>query len=194
MNNKSAPKKELLDELITKSIYGDEKAQRELFQKYRDMFYKLAYKSLGPAYDIDEVVHEIFIQVFKGLASFKGHSAFETWAYRIGINVCFSKLRFKFKKRKLDVISGVENFENIASQGQENPYEALESRELEAKIFEALDKLDQKKRTIVVLHDMEGKTLDQIARMVKKPVGTVKSRLFHGRNEMKKYLGRYLKD
>jgi RNA polymerase sigma-70 factor (ECF subfamily) len=164
-----------------------------LFQKYREIFFNLAYKSLGPGFDIDEVVHEIFIQVFKGLASFKGKSSFDTWVYRIGLNVCLSNLRKKFKKRKLDIVPGYNEIENIPSDSIKGPSEELEKKELETKIFESLEKIDNKKRMIIVMHDMEGKTLEEIAKIMKKPIGTIKSRLFHGRNEMKKYLQKYLK-
>jgi RNA polymerase sigma-70 factor (ECF subfamily) len=66
-------------------------------------------------------------------------------------------------------------------------------RELENKVFGALSRLDEKKRVVIILHDMEKKPLEDIAEIVKTPVGTVKSRLFHGRNEMKKMLSSYLK-
>ncbi|MFH0920120.1 MAG: RNA polymerase sigma factor, partial [Fibrobacterota bacterium] len=152
------------------------------------------YKSLGPGFDIDEVVHEIFIQLFRGLASFQNKSSFDTWAYRIGINVCVSRLRKKLKKRQLFTVSETTLTEgNTPFSTKENPQNVMEQRELESKVYEALDRLDDKKRMVIVLHDMEDKTLEDLAKIMKKPVGTVKSRLFHGRNEMKKMLEKYMR-
>ena len=182
-----------LDQIIEECLKGNPNAQRSLFNRYKKLFFGLAYKSLGPKFDIEEVVHEIFIQLFRGLASFKHRSSFDTWAYRIGINVCVSWLRKKFKKRKLDIVPETEITDSKVIQKPETPVEALESLEVEDKIYEALDLLDDKKRVVVVLHDMQDKTLEEIAEIVQKPVGTVKSRLFHGRNEMKGFLEKYLK-
>ena len=183
-----------LDELVRQCLQGEPAAQRLLFNRYKRIFFNLAYKSLGPGFDIDEVVHEIFIQLFRGLPSFQSMSSFDTWAYRIGINVCVSRLRKKLKKRQLITVSDTTLTEGITPQSvKENPQTVLEQRELEGKIYEALDRLDDKKRLVLVLHDMEDKTLEEIAKILKKPVGTVKSRLFHGRNDMKKMLDKYMR-
>jgi RNA polymerase sigma-70 factor, ECF subfamily len=184
----------VLDDIIQQCLRNDPNAQRLLFNKYKRIFFNLAYKSLGPGFDIDEVVHEIFIQLFRGLASFENKSTFDTWAYRIGINVCVSRLRKKLKKRQLTLVSDTTLTEgNTPFSIKENPHAVMEQRELESKIYEALDRLDEKKRMVLVLHDMEEKPLDEIAKILKKPVGTVKSRLFHGRVEMKKMLDKYIR-
>lgn len=182
-----------LNQIIERSLEGNANAQRLLFNRYKKLFYSLAYKSLGPKYDIEEVVHEIFIQLFRGLSSFQHKSSFDTWAYRIGINVCVSWLRKKFKKRQLDLVPQNEITDSRIIERPETPIEVMENMEVEHKIYEALDHLDEKKRMVVVLFDMEEKTLEEIAEIVQAPVGTVKSRLFHGRNEMKVYLEKYLK-
>jgi len=189
----SGPEAQPLEKIIEECLKGDQNAQRLLFARYKKIFYGLAYKSLGPQFDIEEVVHEIFIQLFRGLASFQHKSSFDTWAYRIGINVCVSWLRKKFKKRKLDLVPETDITDSKVIVKPETPVDVLENLEMESKIYEALDRLDDKKRVVIVLHDMEDKTLEEIAEIVQRPVGTVKSRLFHGRNEMKGFLEKYLK-
>jgi len=178
--------------LIDKCISGDSEAQRQLFNKYKKLFFGLAYKSLGPEYDIQEVVHEIFIQVFKGLPGFKARSSFDTWVYRVGTNVCMATLRKKYQKRQLTIIHEDEVGKSKLLRTPETPVDTIEHNELEEKIYEALNKLDDKKRMVVVLCDMEEKTLEEVAEIIQRPIGTVKSRLFHGRNEMKEYLSPYL--
>jgi RNA polymerase sigma-70 factor, ECF subfamily len=183
-----------LERILEDCLKGNTAAQRLLFNKYKKLFYSLAYKSLGPKFDIEEVVHEIFIQMFRGLPSFQHKSRFDTWAYRIGINVCVSWLRKKFKKRRLDVIPETEITDSKILDKPDTPFDNLANLEIENKIYEALDQLDEKKRMVVVLHDMQDKTLEEIAEIIQKPVGTVKSRLFHGRNEMRFYLEKYLNE
>ncbi|OGS37625.1 MAG: hypothetical protein A2293_16500 [Elusimicrobia bacterium RIFOXYB2_FULL_49_7] len=178
-------------ELVNLCIAGHPKAQRELFNKYKKLFYSLAYKSLGTGFDLDEIVHEIFIQIFRSLPSFKGKSAFPTWIYRIALNVCLSRLRSKMRKRQLSLVQGLESVENRVSS-QENPATDLDRKEFETIVQEALHKLDDRKHLIIVLHDMEGKSIEEIALLMKKPTGTIKSRLFHGRKELKKRLQKYL--
>ena len=180
-------------ELILESIAGNDAAQRALFNRLKKLFYNLAYKSLGPLFDLDEVVHEIFIQTFRALPSFKGKSSLETWAYRIAMNVCLSRLRSKMKKRQLNLIHGLTGIEEKAASTADNPAEELEKKELNEKIFEALHRIDAKKHLIIVLHDMEGKSIEEISALMRKPSGTIKSRLFHGRKELRKYLQKYLR-
>jgi RNA polymerase sigma-70 factor (ECF subfamily) len=69
-----------------------------------------------------------------------------------------------------------------------NPSKLLEEKELNRSIYHALNKLSADKRMIVVLHEMEDKTLEEIAQIMKKPLGTIKSRLFHGRKALEKHL------
>jgi RNA polymerase sigma-70 factor (ECF subfamily) len=180
-------------ELVLGCLAGDTRAQRALFNRFKKLFYNLAYKSLGPMFDLDEVVHEIFIQTFKALPSFRGKSTLETWAYRIAMNVCLSRLRSKLKKRQLSLVRGLTDIEERAVSPAEGPFEELVRKELNEKIFEALHRIDAKKHMIIVLHDMEGKSIEQISALMRKPSGTIKSRLFHGRKELRKYLQKYLK-
>jgi RNA polymerase sigma-70 factor, ECF subfamily len=184
---------QLDEELVRESIAGNQGAQRAFFQRFKKLFYNLAYKSLGPMFDLDEVVHEIFIQVFRALPSFKGKAALDTWAYRIAMNVCLSRLRTKMKKRQLNLVHGLEGVEDRVPHPGGGPHDDLLQKELEGKIFDALTRIDARKHMIIVMHDMEGKSIEQIATLMRKPQGTIKSRLFHGRKELKKYLQKYIR-
>jgi RNA polymerase sigma-70 factor (ECF subfamily) len=74
-----------------------------------------------------------------------------------------------------------------------NPAEAIEKQELSRAIYEALDRLSVEKRMIVIMYEMDGLSLEEIAGVIKKPLGTVKSRLFHGRKALEKQLRGYMK-
>lgn len=181
-----------IEEIIERCRHDDRKAQRLLFNQYRELAYRLVYRFLGPRPDVDDVLQQIFIEIFQSLDSFQGRAAFDTWVYRIASNICMEKLRQQYKKRQLDMVSN-QDLEEIPDESENALTVRLEQDELRKKIYEALDKVEGEKRIIIVLHDMENKTLEEIAALVGRPVGTVKSRLFYGREEMKRHLAAYLK-
>ncbi|MBD3419459.1 MAG: sigma-70 family RNA polymerase sigma factor [Chitinivibrionales bacterium] len=182
-----------LDDLVQKCIKGDARAQQTLFSKYKDKVYSLAYKSLGPFFEIDDIVQQIFVNIFKSLPSFKGLSSFDTWIYRISAKICIDQLRKKYRKRQIQILHDSEMAEHNAVDSGDNPHEMLENQELNHQIFQALGQLSPQKRMVVTLYEMDGKTIEEIAIILKIPAGTVKSRLFHGRNELKQKLRKILK-
>jgi RNA polymerase sigma-70 factor (ECF subfamily) len=179
-------------DIVQKCIQGDRRSQQALFDDYRKRVYSLAWRMLGPRFEIDDVVQEIFVSLFESLPAFKGLSSLDTWVYRVGVKVCTDQLRRKYRKRQVPLIADggeAEERTGVIDAGFE---ERLEQRELRDGIFEALGRLTLEKRQVVVLFEMEGKSLEEVAQIVQTPVGTVKSRLFHGRNELKKHLRRRL--
>ncbi|HUI92489.1 MAG TPA: RNA polymerase sigma factor [Chitinivibrionales bacterium] len=178
--------------LLQQCLKNDRRAQRELFNCYKHKVHDLVYKSLGPKFDTDDVLQQVFIELFKSLAYFKGDSSLDTWVYRIGAKVCTTQLRKKYRKRQPQVVYDTEQMEAEADPSANGPSADLEQRELEASIYDALDKLDAEKRMTVVMYEMEGRSLEEIAEMSNIPLGTVKSRLFHGRKTLEKLLKRHV--
>jgi RNA polymerase sigma-70 factor, ECF subfamily len=174
--------------LIQKCIENNRMAQHELFHLYKQKAYELAYRSLGGNFDIDDVVQQVFIALFKSLHHFKGMSSFDTWVYRITIKVCTTQLRKKYRKRQPHILFDSTRIENDREESAIDPSKLLEQKEFNTFIYHALNKLSPDKRMIVVMHEMEDKTLEEIAQIMKKPLGTIKSRLFHGRKALEKYL------
>jgi RNA polymerase sigma-70 factor (ECF subfamily) len=174
--------------LIQRCTDNDRMAQHELFHLYKKKVHALVYKSLGGAFDGDDIVQQIFIAIFNGLRFFKGNSSFDTWVYRISVKICTTQLRKKYRKRQPHVVYDSSGVDAEDVSGLCNPAAAIEQKELERTVYRALDKLPSEKRMIVVLYEMEGKSLEEIAQIVKKPLGTVKSRLFHGRKALEKHL------
>jgi RNA polymerase sigma-70 factor (ECF subfamily) len=178
--------------LLQQCLKQDRKAQRQLFDFYKHKVHDLVFKSLGPRFDTDDVMQQVFIEVFKSLFYFKGDSSLDTWVYRICIKVCTTQLRKKFRKRQPQIV-----FDSLQTDGEADdrdcgPFYDLEQKELAMAIYDALDRLDPEKRLTVVLYEMEGKSLEEIAQIARVPVGTVKSRLFHGRKILENKLKRYL--
>jgi RNA polymerase sigma-70 factor, ECF subfamily len=166
-------------------------AQHELFHLYKQKAYDLAYRSLGGNFDIDDVVQQVFIALFNSLRHFKGMSSFDTWVYRITVKVCTTQLRKKYRKRQPQIVFDSTRIENDREDGKNNPSKLLEEKERNKSIYQALSKLSPDKRMIMVMHEMEDKTLEDIAQIMKKPLGTIKSSLFHGRKALEKHLRGY---
>lgn len=173
--------------LIDRASKGDQKAFSELFHEYREMVYRVVYKLLGNSEETNDAVQQTFIELYKSLPGYAGKSKFTTWLYRIAVNV---SIQF-FRKRRTQDKNQPFNPEIHAdtSNGSDHP---LEKKELRKQIEEALASLHIRKRTVVVLHDIENRTMEEISDIIGVPVGTIKSRLFYGREELKKKLEKVL--
>ncbi len=180
------------EELVKGCRAGDRNNQRLLFQKYRETVYCIISHNLGPQYDKDDVLQQIFINIYRSLNSFKGLSSLDTWVYRIAVKVCMDQLRKKYRKRQIVVINNPDILEHNSESKQATPAKDTEEKELSEQIFHALNKLSPEKRIVVTMFEMEGFSLEDIAHIIKKPLGTVKSRLFHGRKELASHLQTYM--
>jgi RNA polymerase sigma-70 factor (ECF subfamily) len=176
------------DELIRACVAGEHRARTALFHRYRDVIYRFAYRFVGPVADMDDLIHDIYVEVFRSLGRFKGEAKFTTWLYRIAANVCFSYLKRTRRRNYVFVPYEPLGGADSGASGVVDGEKAFARRHIRRRIGEALLRLPDKKRVVLVLHDIEGRTMDEVARIVKKPVGTVKSRLFHARSDMRRIL------
>jgi RNA polymerase sigma-70 factor, ECF subfamily len=179
---------EQISVILRECIDNNRSAQHEFFHLYRDRIYEIVYRILGANFDTDDVVQQIFIALFNSLKSFRGNSSLDTWVYRICLKICTTQLRKKYRKRQICLVFGDNNTDAADEHVWSNPASEIEQNEISRTVYEALDKLSMDKRMIVILYEMEGKTLEEISTIVEKPVGTVKSRLFHGRKALEKFL------
>jgi RNA polymerase sigma-70 factor (ECF subfamily) len=180
------------EELVAKCLAGDRKYQRKLFKKYRNSIYSLIFSILGQDSNIDDILQQVFIKVFRSLKNFKGLSSLKTWVYRITTKVCIDQLRKKYRKRQLHIISNTDYIDNHSDSSGTNPSKEQEQAELKKQIDNGLNKLSIDKRLVVTMFEMEGLSLQEISEIMNKPVGTIKSRLFHGRKELAGHLRKYL--
>lgn len=174
------------DLLIARCKAGDEQAFRELFRRYQGQVYNVVLRILGDHPDAEDVVQEVFIHVVRSLPRYAGRSQFSTWLYRVTVNICLQKIR----KRPLDTVSlevMVPDRMELSAK-TEGPERAAERHEIEEAVQAALLALPPTHRAAVVLHDIEGLTEEEIARVLKCPRGTVKSRLYHGRRRLRALL------
>ncbi len=180
------------EQLVDGCRAGDKHCQRLLFKKYRETVFFVISHTLGTNFDKDDILQQVFIKIFKSLTGFKGLSSLDTWIYRITTKVCIDQLRKKYRKRQLQVIRNPDVLENRRDTTLSNPYEEREQEELTKQIYSGLEKLSIEKRLVITMFEMEGFSLQEISKILKKPIGTIKSRLFHGRKELAGHLRNYL--
>lgn len=174
--------------LIEQSQQGDAEAFRCLYQRYQAKIRSTLYQLCG-ASQLDDLVQEVFLRVWKGLGNLKNYSYFSTWVYRITWNVAQDARRKMGKNRQreqtLPTDSDPPENWNL-SRVQDSPdllqlhYQDLVKRGLATLNFDH--------RTVLVLHDLEDLPQKLIADVLNVPTGTVKSRLYYARRAMREFL------
>ncbi|MFQ5882280.1 MAG: sigma-70 family RNA polymerase sigma factor [Candidatus Methylomirabilales bacterium] len=172
-------------QLVERSRAGDVAAFEELVRRHQGRAYAIAYRLLGNREDAQEVAQEAFARAYFRLAEFRATAQFRTWLYRILVNLATDLLR----KRKPEVPDGEAALYSLSTR--ENPGENLERQELRQSIQLAIQALPADLRTIILLREMEGLSYEEIARVIRRPVGTVMSRLFHARRRLQESLVPY---
>ena len=174
---------------------NEDAAYDELVRTYNASIFHVAYRMLGDTAEASDVVQEIFIKVFRNIGSFKGEAALKTWIFRIALSEILNRLRWWKSRHRSSTVSlddQPNGHEHYVPDSGPSPEEMLESKEREVAIQEALAKLSSEHRSIIVLRDIEGFSYTEIADVLGISLGTVKSRLARGREDLKKSLIRYL--
>lgn len=168
-------------ELIARAAKGDTVAFRALYQRHRNDVARLVYRMLNGSADVEDVVQEVFVQVFRSLKDFRGQSKFSTWVHRVAVNVVLMHRR---AQRSRPTYAEELPPEHTPDDHSVLPDEDAERR-ARVRVFAALlEKLAEKKRTVFILHEIEGISPQEIATIVGAPVLTVRTRLFYARREL----------
>jgi RNA polymerase sigma-70 factor (ECF subfamily) len=148
--------------------------------------YNTVFHVVGHAEDARDIVQEAFVQAFLKLESFRQHSAFYTWLYRITFNITVSQRR---RHRPTVSLDGVKEAANVEPLDDENsPIEVLEQRERCSQVREAIAQLDDEFRAVLVLREIDGCCYENIAEVLDLPIGTVRSRLHRARLQLREKL------
>lgn len=164
--------------VVDRAKAGEVSAFRELYaQHQRQVARQLAF--LVPRSDLEDVLQDVFIEVFRSIKRFEGKSAFTTWLYRVTVHVAM-KSRRKHTRSRLDIV------EDVPEQVDEGPKpdDVSLSAERQARVEALLEKLSPKKRTVLVMHDLQGVDAQVIAQVLDTNILTVRTRLFYARREL----------
>jgi RNA polymerase sigma-70 factor (ECF subfamily) len=172
--------------LIAATLAGDSAAFGRLVSAYQDRLFNSLLRVLGSSDDAADIVQDAFVQAFTKLNTFRGGSAFYTWLYRIAFNLAMSHARRGRKTASLDGMKSVAGEEPL--DGRPTVESGMVQQERAELVHAALAQLSMDYRQILVLREIDGCRYDEIAEILDLPVGTVRSRLFRARMEMRDLL------
>jgi RNA polymerase sigma-70 factor (ECF subfamily) len=158
-------------DLVSRFQSGDESAFVTLMQRHERRVYNLAYRMLGGPEDARDATQDAFLSCFRHLPTFRGDAAFATWLHRIAVNACLDMVR----RRK-----HVASLEDDLVAPPASPDHA-DRATAAADVQSALLRIPPEFRVVLILHELQDLPLDDIARVLEIPTGTVKSRLHRGR-------------
>jgi RNA polymerase sigma-70 factor (ECF subfamily) len=175
---------------------GREDAYRELIKRYERPVFSLIYRMVRDKETAEDLAQETFIKVLNNINRYRPEFKFSSWLFKIANNIAIDHLR----RRQVDTISIEGSPDAITAEraratsvtvtsGGESPLEELESREIGASIEKAIARLRPEYRACIILRHVEDYSYDEIAEIVKLPLGTVKTYIHRARQELREYLG-----
>ncbi len=174
-------------QLVEWSRGGDMEAFEELVARHRDKIFARAILMVRNEEEALDLSQEAWVKAWQRLVQFQGESSFATWITRIVINLCLDHLRRQKRVRAESVEALEEESGGVERQMPVefvNPTEGLEKEEMRQRIDEAMEKLTDAHRTVLMLHEFEGLEYKEIAKRVGISIGTVMSRLFYARRRL----------
>jgi len=171
-------------DLATRHRYGDTKAFEEVYSRFAQMVFNLAYRMSGRAEDAEDLAQEVFLRIYRHLGRFNGRSALKTWVYRVTLNHCRSKLgRRRYPTQPLAEENDGEGA-RLIDEGRSPEDQAL-ANDAGRQVLAALRQVKPVFREAVVLRDLQGLSYDEIAEILKVRIGTVRSRIARGRERLR---------
>ena len=193
----AAPNPAAEAELIRRARRGDLAAYDDLVRRYQERIYATLYHMTSNHEDANDLAQEAFIKAYHALKSFKGGSSFYTWVYRIAVNKTINFLKQRKNRVSLSLNDLDFNVEHdpdlVALISDKTPRREVNLTELQEKLNEAMQKLSEPHRLVVTLHDVQGLSHEEIAKIMDCNIGTVRSRLFYARQQLQAYLSDYLR-
>lgn len=179
-------------EFIERLKAGEAEAFDELVNRYTANIYALLMRLTEDQEEARDLTQETFLSALKAIKNFRGDADLKTWLYRIAVNE--SRNRFRWWKRRSRSLTISLDAENSSGQtpdyadSSENPETAALRREREYALRQALSELPTNFREVLVLRDIEGLSYEEVAAALETNVGTIKSRIARGREELRRKL------
>jgi RNA polymerase sigma-70 factor (ECF subfamily) len=172
-------------DLLAAHVAGDPAAFEEIVRRHRDRLWAVAMRTTGDPEEASDALQDALISAYRRADQFRGDSAVTTWLHRIVVNASLDRLRRRAVRTALPLPD-----DNDALPGAvvADPVDHMDRREIQLVVTQALAELPEDQRAAVLLVDVEGWSVEDAARMLGCPEGTVKSRCFRGRAKLAKRL------
>jgi len=182
---------------LGQQVVDRERTFEGLVQEYKNRIHSYVCRMTNDSPDAEDLTQEVFIRAYQSLAAFRHDAALDTWLYRIATNLVID--RFRRGRRAPQIVRvDVETDEalrEMPAHGRDgDPQASAQLGELQRHVQRAVHSLPAKLRSVVVLHEMEGLSYEEVAETLGCPVGTVKSRLFNARLLLRRKLQYYMEE
>ncbi|MCK9459349.1 MAG: sigma-70 family RNA polymerase sigma factor [Proteobacteria bacterium] len=179
-------------EIAARAAAGDATAFRELYVRHRQPVYAVVARMIEGEADREELLQDVFTQVYLSLGGFRGDAKLSTWIHRIAVNVTFQHIRRKGRRVRLQLVDATpaEDLSIETRTTSQSPEDDASLRDRKVAVERALARLSPKKRIVLVLSDFEGYTSNEIAEIVGASSLTVRTRLFYARKEFYREISR----
>jgi RNA polymerase sigma-70 factor (ECF subfamily) len=181
--------------LVARLKRGERAAYEELIATYQTVVYGLAYRLLGDPEEARDVAQETFLKAYRHIGTFRGECAVKTWLYRMAVNQASNQRRWWRRRRRGETVSldapvgdSTATLADALAGSDRSPEQVALGRERQRLLMAALESLKHDYRAAVVLRDIEELSYEEIAEALGVPVGTVKSRIARGREELRRRL------
>jgi len=182
-------------EMVSLCKKGDQDAFEVLVRRHQNRSLNIAYRMVANYEEACEVVQDAFVSAYRNIKNFEGRARFSTWLYTIVVNLSRNRLKQLNIRGHLegasfdDPVSVDDSVIKIEPASYEpSVLERLERRDLQTRVQECINSLDSESKEVVILRDIQGFSYDEISDILKIAEGTVKSRLFRAREELKNRL------
>lgn len=182
-------------ELVTRAQQGSEKAYRELLGRFQRPVFSIIYRMIRDREQAEDLAQETFVRVFNHIDRYDPRYKFSSWIFKIATNLTIDHIR----RKELDTVS-IDGSRNAVTAEQieatsitiaspdENPEELLEAKQLGEEIESAIGRLRPEYRAAILLRHVDGREYQEIAEILSLPLGTVKTYIHRGRNELREQL------
>lgn len=178
-------------ELVRRFKNGDQTAFASIVDRYQDRVFTLALRWMGDRQVAEEVAQDVFLALYRSLGNFRGDAKLSTWIYRVVVNHCKNKRLYRSRRRmdRHEPLEGkrAEDDDGLERQipaDQPDTDAATYRGQAEQLVHEALQRLDEDQRRIIVLRDIQDLSYEEIGDILGLNKGTVKSRLHRARAQL----------
>jgi RNA polymerase sigma-70 factor (ECF subfamily) len=182
---------------------GSEEAYAWLIGEFQRPVYGLVYRMVSDPADAADTTQDVFLKVFRGMKHFHGESSLKTWIYRIAVHEAANRKRWWFRHKahetsiepgEADDTGGNAAMQSALTDRNDSPFDSVAHREVQQRVDAELRKVSEPYRTALILRDLEEMAYEEIAEILQISLGTVKSRITRGRQELKKRLAPYVRE
>jgi RNA polymerase sigma-70 factor (ECF subfamily) len=171
-------------ELARRAASGERPAQRELFLAQRANVHRALFRILGSNRELEDLLQDAFIEIFRSLPSFRGDSTLGRWCQTIAVRIAY--LTISRRKPATVELSLVE--ETVANDADVRRH--VQDREAARRLYAALDRIEAKQRIAFALSVIDGKSLAEVAELTESTLFAVKTRVWRARRELMRRVGK----